>query len=73
MRLRKCRHCAKEFVPHPEKPGLIDECPVCVEERAAEAASTTESEETIELLKESIRTSRFTPKPEPRNKHAGDK
>lgn len=30
-----CRHCRKEFVPLPGKPGLVDECPQCWDEEAS--------------------------------------
>jgi phage FluMu protein Com len=61
MRSENCRHCGKLFIPQPQKSGFIDECPQCVEERQTEAAATAESEETMDQLKESIRTSRFAP------------
>jgi hypothetical protein len=28
-----CRHCGKRFMPFIGKPGFIDECPPCLEER----------------------------------------
>jgi hypothetical protein len=28
-----CRHCGAGFEPRPGKPGFIDECPECLEER----------------------------------------
>ncbi len=62
MRAIGCRHCGKVFVPTPDKAGFINECPVCVEERIAEAAATAESEETVDLLKESIRASKSAAK-----------
>ena len=62
MRSENCRHCGKLFIPQPIKSGFIDECPQCVEERQTEAAATAESEKTVDLLNESVRTSRFVPK-----------
>jgi hypothetical protein len=28
-----CRHCGTTFIPQPEKPGYIDECPDCLHEQ----------------------------------------
>ena len=62
MRSQTCKHCGQLFIPQPKKSGFVDECPHCIEERQTEAAATAESEETMELLSESIRTSLFVPK-----------
>jgi vacuolar-type H+-ATPase subunit D/Vma8 len=62
VRNQNCRHCGKPFIPQAKKSGFIDECAACVEERLSDTLATAESEETMELLKESIRASRFIPK-----------
>jgi hypothetical protein len=31
--IETCRHCGKQFTPMPGKPGFIDECAICIEER----------------------------------------
>ena len=33
----ECRHCRESFVPQPNKPGYIDECPECLVAKAMAA------------------------------------
>jgi len=30
-----CRYCQTPFIPRPDKPGYVDECPECLHEKAA--------------------------------------
>jgi hypothetical protein len=38
-----CRHCKESFIPYPQKPGYIDECPECLIAKAMEAEPQPES------------------------------
>lgn len=34
-----CKHCGNPFIPKPNKPGFINECPDCLEERSPKIAA----------------------------------
>ncbi|MGB6943316.1 MAG: hypothetical protein WBE37_13020 [Bryobacteraceae bacterium] len=33
----RCRYCGENFIPPPQKPGYVDECPECMHERTRPA------------------------------------